>query len=197
MGHSYCNLPTANGNGTDSFCMVMSAGAQATGSGPNNAAFIASSSIRAVAGMYQEYVYLPGTKLIWEPRVSVTSTGNYWVGWLDNPELILNFLRSDLEGRTSIVQSVDTVKVYPIWQSSTTPIGPTRRKTYNVNVSPFLPTDESEIQRELEIMVFERSVQGAFIFLITGVPPGTVCAQPYIKEQISLRGLTGLPIGTT
>jgi len=196
MGHSYCALPTSNATGTDAFMMLLAAGEQPTGTGPTNSGFIVSSTIRAIAARYQEYLYLPGTKLHWEPRVPVTSTGNYWVGWIDNPELLLQMIVGPAATRRAIVQSVDTVRVYPIWQSSVTPIGPPRKKSYNVNTTLFVDTVNLS-ETTVTIHEIERSVQGAFVFIVDGAPPNITVAQPYISEQISLRGLTGLPITTT
>lgn len=195
-GHSYCAVPQANAQGFDAFYITLAAGLQPTGTGAVSLSFIVSSSIRVLASQYQEYKYLPGTKLHWEPRVPVTSTGNYWVGWVDSPELLLKIRSSAPIDRAAIIRSIDTMRVYPIWQSSTTSIGPSRRPFYNTNSTVF--TDTSSVSTEtLTIMEYERSVQGAFVYLVEGAPANITLAQPYLTEVLHLRGLTGLPVDTT
>lgn len=195
-GHSYCAVPQSNETGFDAFYITLAAGLQPTGTGAVTVSFIVSSSIRVVASQYQEYKYLPGTKLHWEPRVPVTSTGNYWVGWVDNPELLLRLRSSAPIDRAAIIRSIDTMRVYPIWQASTTPIGPPRRPFYNTNVTIFTDTS-SESAETLSILEYERSVQGAFVYLVEGAPANITLAQPYLTEVLHLRGLTGLPVNTT
>lgn len=195
-GHSYCAIPQSNEQGFDAFYITLAAGLQPTGTGAVTVSFIVSSSIRVVASQYQEYKYLPGTKLHWEPRVPVTSTGNYWVGWVDNPELLLRLRSSAPIDRAALIRSIDTMRVYPIWQASTTPIGPPRRPFYNTNVTIFTDTS-SESAETLSIMEYERSVQGAFVYLVEGAPADITLAQPYLTEVLHLRGLTGLPVNTT
>lgn len=195
-GHSYCAVPQSNAQGFDAFYITLAAGLQPTGTGAVSYSFIVSSSIRVVASQYQEYRYLPGTKLHWEPRVPVTSTGNYWVGWVDNPELLFRIRNSTPVDRAAIIRSIDTMRVYPIWQASTTPIGPPRRSFYNTNTNVYIDTSSASTDA-LSVMEVERSVQGAFVFLVEGAPPNITLAQPYITEVLHLRGLTGLPVNTT
>jgi hypothetical protein len=195
-GHSYCNTTTTDATGLDCFMVLLSAGEQPSTTGPARFGFVVSSSIRQVAACYQEYKYLPGTKLHWEPRVAVTSTGNYWIGYIDNPELIIRFMDgANTIERAAIARSIDTMRIYPIWQSASCSIGPSRRSSYNVNVT--LDTDINNVPRSARIAEIERSCQGAFIFLIEGGNPSTVTAQPYLTEILSLKGLTGLPANTT
>jgi len=195
-GHSYCNTTSTDATGLDSFMCLLSAGEQPNPFGEARFGFVVSSSIRRVASSYQEYKYLPGTKFHWEPRVGVTTPGNYWIGYIDNPELILAFMEAvSTTDRANIVRSIDTMRIYPMWQSASCAITSSRRNMYNINATLSLNPDT--IPTPSRIAELERSVQGAFIFLVEGAPPNTIVSQPYLTEVLSLKGLTGLPIDLT
>lgn len=188
-GTSYCFIPEAATDGTDVFIIVLDAGRPPSVTA--NAAFISSSSIRAVTRLYQEYRYLPGTVLKWEPRVPITSRGNYWIAWCDNPEFIVRYIFATSEVKKTMIRSLSSARVYALWRESTTPIGPPRKRMFNIDASVSESTN-----REVDYNTFERTVQGAFLFLVEGAEPGQAIAQPYLQEVVQLRGLTGLPVGS-
>jgi hypothetical protein len=193
-GVSMCVPPRSKADGTDVFIIPMSAGLQADSSGVTPFSFVTNSSIRAAARLYQEYKYMQGTTLHCEPSVPTTVGGKYLLAWLDSPELIVDFILANDTTKMNIVRGLPTVRTFSLWQPGSISMpSASRRKTYTTNtVIATATTTPSE--RTAAINEYERSIQGAFVYMVAGAPALTEIGQPYINEVIKLQGLTGLQL---
>lgn len=137
-----------------------------------------------VSELYNTYKYLPGTTFHYVPAVGVTTSGNIWISWVDNPELMVaaNATVLTSAGWGDFVRSQSNAKCYPLWQAFTYSMPTsTRRKRFDVNNS---------IDYTNENLV-DRSVQGLFCVAVVTPLIDTVVGRPFIHKHIDLEGLTG------
>lgn len=181
-GNTYSQPISVNVNGVDSFILLINPGYT------NN--FIASSTLRNIAVRYSEYCATAQTTLHWAPRCPLTATGNYWIAWSDNPDLIVAFLNATVENRVAIVKSISGAKCYPIWQASTLKMGPPKRKWFTMDATGRLDLTDTT-QRQLTAMDIDRTSQGAFLYAIEGALASSTVAMMYLTESYKVRGLLG------
>jgi len=181
-GNSYSIAITTSDEGTDAFiypiCPISPFG------------LVNTSTVRQIARFYTEYKFLASTQIHWEPRCPLTSTGNYWVAWTENPDYIVAFLTGTPTARLALVKTLTNAKCYPIWQSSTHRIGPPRRNWFTVDNSLYNATGSAD-ERELVSMDYDRALQGVFVYAVEGAQPLQEVAIMYSNEQIKVRGLHG------
>lgn len=138
--------------------------------------------ISTVGGLYQQFLFKPGTAFNYVPSVGLTSSGNVLVGWLDNPEVMLSYQNGTLAQRTTIVQSLANTKIYPIWQQFTYPLtAAPRLKKFDVNGVMTASADE-----------YQRSSQGWFVFAVTNAPVSTQVSFSYTHNKVQLWNLTSV-----
>lgn len=136
--------------------------------------------ISTVGGLYQQYLFKPGTAFNYVPSVGLTSSGNVMVAWLDNPEIISAYLLAGSAARQTIVQSLANAKIYPIWQqfSYALTAGP-RLKKFDVNGTMASSSDE-----------LQRGTQGMFVFSVNNAPASTQVSFSYTHCKVQLWNLT-------
>lgn len=183
-GNTYTGPITTNAAGLDSYYIPMWCN--------RDGVFLTSSTVRGVGMFYSEYKFQPSTMLYWEPACPLTSTGNYWLAWTDNPELISQFANTGTStaARVSIVKSVSNARCYPIWQSATIRIGASKRSWYSTDIST-LSQGITDQERQITSIDTERLMQGAFLFAVEGALSSQVVARAYVQEHIHVRGLLG------
>lgn len=135
--------------------------------------------VATVGGLYQQYLFKPGTAFNYVPSVGLNTAGNIVVGWIDNPEMISNYLLGTTATRNAITTSLANIKVYPIWQAFSYPLtAAPRRKRFDVNVN--VTTSENEM---------DRSTQGLFVWSVLGAPASTTVSMSYTHSKVQLWNL--------
>lgn len=140
-------------------------------------------TVGGVSSLYNTYKYLPGTVFHYVPSVGVTTPGNVWIAWIDNPE-IMSFAEGLVLTSTAwsdFVRTQSNAKCYPLWQSFTYSM-PTdsRRKRFDVNNTIDYTNDN----------LLDRSVQGLFVVAVVTSLLSSTIARPFIHKHIDLEGLT-------
>lgn len=174
--------PDTNVEGNSRF--TISTGADGTGVGSFRLDMTPAGVISTVGGLYQQFLFKPGTTFNYVPSVGLTSPGNVMVGWLDNPELISQYIDGSTATKISIVQSLANIKIYPIWERFTYALtAPPRMKRFDVNDTFTVgASNPSE---------FQRSCQGMFVYYVFGyLASATNVSQSYVHQKVQLWGLT-------
>lgn len=164
--------------GVGAFNCVMSAG---TGLGRVN------SPIDAVARLYSNYKYLPGTVFHYVPAVGTTTSGSVTVAYVDNAEVMAAAVLASITPATfgDFVRGAANAKTYSIWESFTYPIMPAVRKLYNVNASlnPGVATPDE----------YERTTQGMFLISVESAPSNLpAVGRIWVHTNIQLENLRGV-----
>lgn len=136
-----------------------------------------------VAKSFQQYLYMPGTVLHYQPAVGLNTPGNIYVAYIDNPECIADWYSAGVDLRITMVKSNSTIKAFPVWQEFTLPIsGVPRLKRF--------PTDTSvDFTSEIDNT---KSVQGLFAVCIEGVTsttPAFTIGRCYLQQALQLETL--------
>lgn len=145
----------------------------------------ATSAINAVGGLYQQYLFRPGTAFNYVPSVGLTTPGNIIIGWLDNPELMAQFVNGNISQRQAIVNTLANAKVYPLWQAFSMPLtAPPRLKKFDVN-------DTFETNAGVQLSTeFQRSCQGMWVYNIFSAPASTAVSVSFLHAKLQLWNLT-------
>lgn len=102
---------------------------------PGYSATIANSVGPSVVSYYSTAKFLPGTKIRWEPSVSFNTTGRVYVGFTDNPEVMVAFNTiATVADWVNQVKGLGDLESFPIWQETEITV-PTklRRKMFDTN----------------------------------------------------------------
>jgi len=136
-----------------------------------------------VSKNFQQFKYLPGTQLHYQPAVGLNTSGTIYVAYIDNPETIADWYLASQTLRLTMIKSSSTVKSFPLWQEFVLPISGTPRQK-------LFPTDTSvDFTAELDN---SKSVQGVFFVGIDGVTaanPGITVGRCYLQQQLQLESL--------
>lgn len=160
---------------------LITADAAGNASGAARLDMTAPGVISTVGGLYQQYLFRPGTAFNYVPSVGLTTSGNILVGWLDNPEVMAAYLSANTAARATIVQSLANTKIYPIWQQFSYPLtSAPRLKKFDVNGTIVLSTPDE----------LQRSSQGFFVFSVINAPPNTQVSFSFTHCKVQLWNLT-------
>lgn len=162
---------------------------------PGNGNAITNAAGPSVVSYYSTGKFLAGTRIRWEPSVSFTTSGRVYVGFTDNPELMvnLNAARALYEGTPTLanytayanaVKSLGTIQSFPVWQE-TDIVFPleTRRKRFDCNVTvDYGSTD-----------VLDRSAQRAMYVAFDGGPATpTALGSFWYHDVVSVEGMANI-----
>lgn len=143
-----------------------------------------SSAINTLAGLYQEYLYKPGTSFTYVPAVGLTTPGSVFVAWLDNAEVMKNYVEGTVSQRNNIIANTANSKVYPIWQQFTVSLtAAPRLKKFDVNDS-FETNAGAQMSSE-----FARSCQGMWAVGVLNGPVSQQVSISYAHAKLQLWGL--------
>lgn len=171
------------------------------GVGANIRTYIPGSTVSAsgagpiVCSYYSTGKFIAGTRIRWEPSVSFTTSGRVYVGFTDNPELMvaLNNARSTFDLTPTLanynayadkVKSLGTVQSFPVWQETDVvfPLD-TRRKRFDVNVNVDYGSAD----------VLDRSAQRAMYVAIDGGPStATALGSFWYHDQVWVEGVANI-----
>lgn len=135
-----------------------------------------------MVSQYSSAKFLPGTKVKWEPSVSFTTTGRVFVGFTDNPEVIVGSAGLTDAAYAGFVRSLGNVVSFPVWQETEITF-PTRlrRKRFDTNKTVAGNVD-----------VFDRCCQTTMFVWIEGMPASTYAGNFWYHDRIDCEGLHGL-----
>lgn len=147
------------------------------------------SIIFAQAGRcYQKYLYLPGTKLVYQPAVGLQYGGIVYCAYLDNPELIANYHAAATSARLTTIKNQGNMKCFPVWQEFTYSLTQTPRYKQ-------FPNDQTLDYNNTDQV--NRSVQGVFVVglegldTVGGVDP-KVIGRVYLETRLQLEELSSI-----
>lgn len=163
------------------------------------------SSLSAVAGMYCNGKFMPGTVLHYAPSTGSTTSGVIHIAWIDNPEIIASAYANTSGGTPTValnsaawrdfVRSIGNVRTYSVWEAFDFPMPTTlRRKMFNVNATM---TETGELSQS---PLVDRSAQGIWVWAVEGAPAvATAMGRPWIHAVLQLEGLRSVfgPISAT
>nr|WRQ65623.1 structural protein [Tolivirales sp.] len=133
-----------------------------------------------IASYYSTGKFLPGTMTEWIPSVGFTTSGRVFVGFTDNPEVMVNIIA--LVGTSAYgaaVKGLGDVISFPIYENRSWMV-PTklRRKMFDVNASG--PYDAN---------VLDRSAQIAMFVAIEGGPASTTVGGVRCVDNLLVEGI--------
>lgn len=128
---------------------------------------------------YSSAKFLPGTKVRWEPSVSFNTTGRVFVGFADNPEVVVGSVLLTDAQFASFIRGLGNVVSFPVWQETEINF-PTklRRKRFDTN-----KTASSNVD------VFDRCNQTTMFVWIEGMPASTNAGTFWFHDRIDVEGL--------
>lgn len=133
-----------------------------------------------VAASYSTGKFLPGTAIRWEPSVSFTTTGRVYVGFTDNPEVMvaLDSITSESQA-VNAVKGLENVRSFPVWQETDISFPTTlRRRRFDVNESMAVNVD-----------VYDRSIQQYMYIVVEGAPASTSLGSFWYHDVLEVEGL--------
>lgn len=144
-----------------------------------------------VVSYYSTAVYRPGSRIKWEPSCSFNTTGRLYVGFTDNPEVIvnLNVLREAFKASPStttynayadLVKGLGSCISFPVWQETELPF-PTRlrRKRFDTDTQPGITTDNLDRACQLAM----------FVALEAGPATAQVMGNFWFHDNVDVEGL--------
>lgn len=114
-----------------------------------------------IVAYYSSAVFKPGCTIRWEPSVSFSTSGRVYVGFVDNPEVvvtILGLINSIVDATTynayaDAVKGLGSVVSFPIWQETDIQMPMRlRRKRFDVDTS--LVADTNNMDRSTQTAMF-------------------------------------------
>jgi hypothetical protein len=133
----------------------------------------------AVAAAYSTGKFLPGTRIRWEPSVSFTTSGRVFVGFTDNPEVMVAFDGLTNAQAVNAVKALDTVKSWPVWQETEIEFPTTmRRKRFDINETIAVQVD-----------TYDRSIQQYMLIGVEGAPASTTLGSFWYHDVLDVEGL--------
>lgn len=135
-----------------------------------------------ICSSYASGKYLPGTKVRWEPSVSFNTTGRVFVGFVDNPEVVLGTAALTGAQFGTFVRSLGNVISFPVWQETEIDF-PTklRRKRFDTNANVVETVD-----------VLDRCMQTYMFVWIEGMPVSTAAGSFWYHDRVDVEGLHNL-----
>lgn len=163
---------------------------------PGMNARIANSAGPDVVSYYATGKFLPGTMVKWEPTTSPTAGGRVFVGFTDNPELMVN-LYNLLEAYevapsggsyapySNAVKGLCNTISFPLWQEKDIEVPlRTRRKRFDCN-SSIVVNVVDQLDRSAQVAMF------ACIDGYSGVSVGSNLGSFWYKDVVDVEGLSG------
>lgn len=137
-----------------------------------------------VARCFQQYKYLPGTALHYQPAVGLNTSGTIYAAYFDNPEMISDWNSLGTVARVSRIKANASVKCFPVWQEFRIPIsGTPRLKMFSTDISTTYNVDD-----------LTRTCQGLFAVAIDGVTANATATQTIgrcvLETVLQLEGLS-------
>lgn len=130
-----------------------------------------------VAKNFQKFLYLPGTHIRYQPNVGLNTAGTIYISYVDNPEIVKDYVALTATARAEVVKGMANMKSYPLWQEFTHHIGAARLKSFSTDVtSDFTNAD-----------TLNRVMQGCFLIAIEGVVQTATTTYGRIALQNVLR----------
>ncbi len=154
--------------------------------------FTATPSGVSVASNYNEYRFMPGSRIRWEPSVSFVTPGRVYCCFCDNPEVnvaIYTALNTYLGAPTSLnynlyanyVKAMGSLVSFPVYKEAEIEVPQkARRKTFDVNVNINLT----------DVNVVNRSAQTIFWYCFDGCPVSTGLGSFWYHDTLMVDGLT-------
>lgn len=144
---------------------------------------ISSSIGPTIVGSYRECLFRSGTKITWSPNVGFTTTGRIYVAYIDNPEVMVGYLGTLTDtAKLAYIKALTNHVNHPVYKEFTynMPSIGTRRKRFDVNATGTQTVD-----------TFDRSLQGAFVWVVAGAPGTTDVGAMSLTHQVTVYGLGG------
>lgn len=154
-----------------------------------------------IVANYATGKFLPGTRVVWEPSVSFTTSGRICVAFTDNPEIMkdmINRIGDFALSRTSVnfnnvadvLRNFGNVQSFPVWQETQITV-PTnlRRKRFDTNSG----IDATNVDQ------LDRSSQIAMFYLVEGVnsESAITCGAFRYSDVVDVEGITVTLTGGT
>lgn len=133
-----------------------------------------------IASYYSTGKFQPGTMAEWIPSVGFTTSGRVFVGFTDNPEVMINIIAlATTSAYGAAVKGLGDVISFPIYENRSWMV-PTRlrRKMFDVNASGAFSAD-----------VLDRSAQTAMFIAIEGAPATTVVGGIRCVDNLLVEGI--------
>ncbi|UQZ09603.1 putative capsid protein [Freshwater macrophyte associated tombus-like virus 2] len=147
-----------------------------------------------VVSYYSTGVFKPGTMVRWEPTTSPTMGGRMFVGFTDNPEIMVSILTAwntystsglsaDYATYSNLVKGLGNLISFPAWQDGDFQI-PTklRRKRFDVNETLTL-TAVNDVERCAQVAMFACADGYA------GISAGNVVGSFWYHDVVDVEGL--------
>lgn len=129
---------------------------------------------------YSSAKFLPGTKIRWEPSVSFSTSGRVFVGFTDNPEVMVAAEALSNTAYANFIRGLGNVTSFPVWQETEISF-PTRlrRKRFDTNSTATTGT----------VDIYDRSAQTFMFVWIEGVPATTATGAFWFHDRVDVEGI--------
>lgn len=146
---------------------------------PGSAGFLTQTIGPDIVARYSTGRFMPGTHIRWEPSVSFTSPGRVFVGFTDNPEVIVAIASLSGTNYGNKVKGLGDVRSFPVWQETDIAF-PTqcRRKRFDSNSDPNYAAD-----------VLDRCTQMYMFAWVEGAPNSTSLGSFWYHDKVSVEGI--------
>jgi hypothetical protein len=144
--------------------------------------------VSAITAFYQDYKYRKASIefLPFIGPASAEAAGRIYIGFIDNPEIIVTFKALTTAQKIAAVKGLPGVKSYNVWERFIYNVPLTyRRKWWNVNLTQSAPNNEET----------ERSTQGMIVIGIETIGAAVTVGRYIMKAHTHVQGLTQV-VGT-
>lgn len=161
---------------------------------PGNTQAVANITGPSIASYYSTGRFMPGSTIRWEPSVSFTTPGRVYVGFTDNPEVMVAIntryntwfgakTQANYDLYANLIKGLGSLQSFPVWQETTISMPmDTRRKRFDVNGSAsFTAADE-----------LDRCAQRVMYAAIDGTTANVNTGSFWFHDVISVEGVTGV-----
>lgn len=162
---------------------------------PGNTNAVANGSGPSICSYYSTGKFIAGTRIRWEPSVSFTTSGRVYVGFTDNPEIMVNInaarnvyiatpTLANYNAYANAVKSLGSVQSFPVWQETDIALPlDTRRKRFDINTAVDYGSAD----------VLDRSSQRVMYVAVDGGPAtATLLGSFWYHDVVSVEGVTGV-----
>lgn len=159
-----------------------------------------------VVSCYNNYRFMPGTRIKWEPSVGSTATGRLYYCFLDNSELIARMMEMYTNWRAdptstnyntiaSAIRSVGNCESFPIWMEKEITF-PTysRKKQYSVETQ-YEFDYSTPADRERHYNTVDRTTQKGFFYIVLGAeaPSTGNFGSFWYHDVVQVQGVCTIP----
>lgn len=162
---------------------------------PGNTNAVTNGSGPSICSFYSTGKFIAGTRIRWEPSVSFTTSGRVYVGFTDNPEIMVNVntarnayvttpTLANYNTYANLVKSLGSVQSFPVWQETDIVLPlETRRKRFDINTA----VDYTNAD------VLDRCSQRVMYVAVDGGPAtSTLLGSFWYHDVVSVEGVTGV-----